>query len=63
MQRSFVLGVSHVQIERILAKKRFKHILVCLDDGQMQGAPKGAVAVQLVHTDLDEDFGSLCLLL
>ena len=63
MQRGLVLGVPHVQIQRVLAEERLKDILVRLDDGQMQGAPKGAVASELVHADLDEDFGRLCLLL
>ena len=63
MQRGFVLGVPHVQIQRVLAKKRLEDILVCLDDGQMQGAPKGAIAGKLVHADFDKDLGSLSLLL
>ena len=63
MQRSFVLGVPHVQIQRILSKKQLKHILVCLNDGQMQGASKGAIAGKLVHADLDKHFGGLSLLL
>ena len=63
MQRSFVLGIPHVQVQRILAEKRLEHILVCLDDGQVQGAPEGAIAGELVHADLDEDFGGLRLLL
>ena len=63
MQRGLVLGIPHVQIQRVLAEKRLKDILVRLDDGQMQGAPEGAIAGKLVHADLDQDFGSLRLLL